>query len=190
MSDFESMKATKTSKKFSYQKDLERNAGKKRTYSYEKTAATPRRKKYSLEKDLERAAKQSMKKSKLVWIIVVIAIVVGAVAGFFGIKYAFRNDTYHMNAYSNGQVDIIVGANEDVKTYTELGVKCVSFGKDISSECTVTYYYREDLSHDQVQVDKVDETKGGMYYAVYSAPASRYKTVTLIRNIYVTEVEE
>ena len=66
----------------------------------------------------------------------------------------------------------------------------VSFGKDISSECTVTYYYREDLSHDQVQVDKVDETKGGMYYAVYSAPASRYKTVTLIRNIYVTGVEE
>ena len=36
-----------------------------------------------------------------------------------------------MNTYANGQFDIVIGANEENTTYTELGAKCVSFGKDV-----------------------------------------------------------
>lgn len=176
MSEHESMKATKR-KKYSYEKDLE-------------YAAKHPRKKYSYEKDLERAAKRTLKKSSLSVILVVIFLIVGAVGGFFGIKYAFRNDTFAMNTYANGQFDIVIGANEENTTYTELGVKCVSFGKDVSNEVEITYYYRTDLSEEQVKVDKVDETKAGMYYAVYTTNSARYKKTTLIRNIYVTGVEQ
>ena len=175
MGDYSYMKATKK-KKYSYEKDLE-------------YAAKHPRKKYSYEKDLERAAKKSIGKMGLIWIVAVLFVVIGAVGGFFAIKYAFKDDTFAMTAYQNGSIDIVIGEDEEFKTYEELGAKCISFGKNHSSDVTITYYYRADLSEAQVKVDKVDETKAGMYYAVYTTKASRYKSVTLIRNIYVMEVE-
>ena len=176
MGDYSYMKATKK-KKYSYEKDLE-------------YAAKHPRKKYSYEKDLERAAKKSIGKMGLIWIVAVLFVVIGAVGGFFAIKYAFKDDTFAMTAYQNGSIDIVIGEDEEFKKYEELGAKCISFGKNYSSDVTITYYYRADLSEAQVKVDKVDETKAGMYYAVYTTKASRYKSVTLIRNIYVTEVEK
>ena len=185
----ESMKATKTSKKWRYIKDAEKNAGKKRTYSYQRDAAKPRKKKYSYERDLERAAKKGLSKAGLVWLLVVLFLVVGAVGGFFGIKYAFKDDAFAMTTYANGEVDITFGEDGDALKYTEMGAKCVAFGKDVSDEISVTYYYRADATDVQTKVDKVDETKPGMYYAVYKTKAARYKSISLIRNIYVTEVE-
>lgn len=178
--DYSDMKAKEVSKNktYSYQKQQTR----KKPYSYEKEQ--PRKKLYSYEKDLQKAAK-TLNKSAISWIVVVLFLIVGAVGGFFAHKYAFSNDTYYMIAYTNGQTDITIGADEEFQTYTELGVKCVSFGKDCSSECTVKYYYRTDLTENQVEVSEVDETKAGIYYAVYSNNSKKYKTVTLIRNIIV-----
>ena len=176
MGDYSYMKATKKKKKYSYEKDKE-------------YASTHPRKKYSYEKDLERAAKKGIGKMGIIWIVAILFVIVGAVGGFFGMKYAFRNDTFHMLTYANGETDIVIGADEEFEKYYELGAKCISFGKNKSSDVEITYYYRADLSEAQVKVDKVDETKAGMYYAVYTTKASRYKTVTLIRNIYVTGVE-
>ena len=93
-------------------------------------------------------------------------------------------------AYENGDIDITIGADEEYQLYHELGAKCISFGKNTSNEVEITYYYRADLSEDKVQVEEVDETKAGMYYAVYTTKSPRYKTVTLIRNIYVVGVED
>ena len=101
----ESMKATKTSKKWSYIKDAERNAKHKKTYSYERDAARPRRKKYSYEKDLERAARKGLSKAGLAWLLILLFLVVGAVGGFFAFKYAFKNDAFAMNTYANGKID-------------------------------------------------------------------------------------
>ena len=185
----EQMKATKTSKKWRYIKDAERNANKKRTYSYERDAAKPRKKKYSYERDLERAAKKGLSKAGLAWLIVVLALIIGAVGGFFAVKYAFKDDTFAMRTYQNGSIDITIGAEGDAETYTELGARCISFGKYESKNVKVTYYYRADASEEKEKVDKVDETKPGMYYAVYTTKAARYKTVKLIRNIYVLGAE-
>ena len=179
---------------YSYEKSKDT---KKKTYSYEKDnmkAQQVKRKPYSYERDLSREEKaklkRSVKKLSLTWIIVLIFLALGVVGGFFAHKYAFPNDTYQMVAYSNGSIDITIGAEEEHKTYTELGVKCITFGKDISSECTVKYYFRTDLSQEQVEVSKVDETVPGMYYAVYTTTSSKYKTVTLIRNIMVLGEED
>ena len=185
----EQMKATKTSKKWRYIKDAERNAKKKRTYSYERDAAKPRRKKYSYERDLERAARKGLSKTAVVWLVAVLFLIIGAVGGFFAIKYAFKDDTFAMRAYENGSIDITIGEDGDATTYTELGARCISFGKYESKNVKVTYYYRADSTEEKVKVDEVDETKAGMYYAVYTTKASRYKNIKLIRNIYVMEVE-
>ena len=186
----ESMKATKTLKKWRYQKDAEKNAGKKRVYSYERDAARPRRKKYSYERDLERATRKGLSKAGLGWFLAILFLIVGAVGGFFAIKYAFKDDAFAMNTYANGEVDITIGVDGDALVYTEQGASCVSFGKDYSDDVIITYYYRADATKTQEKVDKVDETKAGMYYAVYTTKSARYKSVTLIRNIYVTEVED
>lgn len=175
MSDYSAMKATKR-KKYSYEKDLEH-------------AAKHPRKKYRYEKDLERAARKGLGKAGIIWIVVILFIILGAVGGFFGIKYAYKDDTFSMLPFANGQTDIVIGTDEEFQKYYELGAKCISFGKNQSEDVEITYYYRADLSEDQVKVDKVDETKPGMYYAVYTTKAARYKSVTLIRNIYVTGVE-
>ena len=188
----EEMKAKEVSKKkvFSYEKTTprkkpyfyEKQQPKKKTYSYEKEQ--PRKKEYRYEKDLKKATK-SMKKSAVAWAVVLLFLIVGCVGGFFAHKLAFKNDVYQMVTYANGQADVYIGADEEFQTYTELGVKCISFGKDVSNECTVKYYYRTDLTEDQVEVAKVDETKPGIYYAVYSNTSKKYKSVTLIRNIIV-----
>ena len=47
-----------------------------------------------------------------------------------------------------------------------------------------------DETQDEVKVDKVDETKEGIYYAVYTSPAKKYSTVKLIRNIFVLKGED
>ena len=189
MNDQDAMKATKTTRKYRYQKDAEKAAKHPRTYSYQKTEIS-KKKKYSYEKDLERLAKKSYKKLGLGIALAAIFLVVGVLGGFFAMKYAFKNDTFYMLAYENEEVDITIGADEKYTKYYELGAKCISFGKNVSNEVEITYYYRADLSEDKVQVEKVDETKPGMYYAVYTTTASRYKTVTLMRNIYVTGVED
>lgn len=189
MYDKEAMKATKVSRKYRYQRDAEKAAKHPRTYSYQKTEIS-KKKKYSYEKDLEKLAKKSYKKLGLGIALAVIFLIVGVLGGFFAMKYAFKNDTFYMLAYENDEVDITIGADEKYTKYYELGAKCISFGKNVSSDVVITYYYRADLSEDKVQVEEVDETKPGMYYAVYTTTASRYKTVTLIRNIYVMGVED
>ena len=144
---------------------------------------------FNVSKSTKKKIKRSMKKSTISWLCVVLFLIIGGIGGFFTHKFVFANDVFQMTTYANGEADIYIGADEEYQTYTELGVKCVAFGKDYSKDCTVKYYFRDDLTKEQVEVDKVDETKPGMYYAVYTTKSARYKTVKLIRNIYVVGVE-
>ena len=120
---------------------------------------------------------------------VLVFLAIGVVGGFLGTRIITKNDVYEMVCFENGQADIIIGEDEDYNHYTELGVRCVAFGKDVSDKYTVTYYYRNDLSEDAIEVEKVDTTIEGIYYAVYKAPSKKYSTVKLIRNIIVERSE-
>ena len=169
-------------------------ATKKKKYSYEKDKDAPR-KKYSYEKDkereiarLEKAAKKGFKKMN--FLLAVVFLAVGVIIGFFGLKIAFSKDTFKLNEGTMTNEIMYVGADEVYKKYEELGVTCISFGKDYSKDYTVKYYYRADLTEEVTEVSKVDETKPGMYYAVYTTKAPRYKSVTLIRNIAVLGEEQ
>lgn len=136
------------------------------------------------------STKKSVKKLGVSWIVVVVAIVIGLLGGYFITSAITKNDTYEMVTYANGSADVYIGPEEDFQTYEELGVRCVAFGKDYSSKCTVTYFYRADLTEDAVQVESVDITKEGIYYAVYKTPSAKYSTVKLIRNIFVLKEED
>lgn len=136
---------------------------------------------FEISRSSSRRVKSSMKKSSVSWFAVLLVLIIGFAGGFFANKLIYKNDTYAMN----GNDTIYIGSTETSQTYTELGVKCIAFGKDYSSDCTVTYYYRADLTEDKVKVSAVDETTAGIYYAVYTTPASKYSSVTLIRNIIV-----
>ncbi len=165
--NYNSMKATKTSKR-----------------SYDDV---------SISRSSARKAKRVAKKINANWFIVILVLVVSVVGGYFAHNLAFKNDVYEMVAVGK-EVDIVIGGMEEgaAQTYTEPGVKCIAFGKDYSKECTVKYFYRNDLTEDQVEVSvsEINASKPGIFYAIYECPAAKYKTVKLIRNIIVLGGED
>lgn len=152
----------------------------------------------------KKQAKKSLKKNGFSLILMFVFLGVGLLSGFLISKFCvsalfFPNDTYEMVAYKQGDkysTDIYISQDIDETdeftyvSYTELGVKCIAFGKDYSRDYTVEYFYRNDLTNDEVKVDGIDVTKEGVYYAVYSIPCFKYKSVTLIRNIFVLRGED
>ena len=130
------------------------------------------RKQYSnipISRKTTKKIKSATKKIKANWLIIIIIFAIGATIGFFANNYAFKNDIYEMVSL-NGQYDIILGGMEDNSqiTYTELGVKCIAFGKDISEECTVKYYYRADLTQTEreVTIDDINLSNIGKKFII------------------------
>lgn len=138
-------------------------------------------------------AKRTLKKVNANWFIVLIVLIIGVVGGYFAHNYLFKNDIYEMVS-ANGQTDIVLGGTEtnSIETYTELGVKCIAFGKDYSKDCTVKYYYRSDLTQEEreVSIEDINTSNAGIFYAVYECPAQKYASVKLIRNIIVLGGED
>lgn len=146
--------------------------------------------KISVSRSDSKKVKRTFKTLKLNWFFVVAFLIIGVFGGFFAMKFAFHKDTFSMNAYSNGEIDITIGTEGDYTTYSELGVTCISFGKDYSKDCKITYYYRTDLTQKEEKVDSIDTSKEGIYYVVYETEVSKYKTITLIRNVIVLGEED
>lgn len=161
------------------------------------------------------SVKKSYKKIKKspVLIIAVVFMILGALGGFFIAK---STCSFYMNEYKiNGKVaeesDYIVvdmseykqqlenslGINAGVTTsqvYSTMnledsGVTAKFLGVDITNSITIKYYYREDISHDIVEVSSVDVKTAGVYYIEYTSSHFAYKNTKLIRTIIVTEVE-
>lgn len=148
----------------------------------------------SISRNTQKSAKRTLKKIKANWLIVAIVLIIGAIGGFFAHNLLFKTDTYEMVASANGETDIILGGMEKdaITTYTELGVKCIAFGKDYSKECIVKYFYRSDLTEEikEVSIEEINTSNVGIFYAVYECPAQKYASVKLIRNIIVLGGED
>ena len=152
---------------------------------------------------VDKAVKKSFKKQGLSLILFFAFLFIGICGGFVMSRYVifnvlYPNDTYEMVAYTSGdktsydiyiKQDISSDDEFTYSTYNELGVKCIAFGKDYSKDYTVKYYYRNDLTQKEIEVEKIDTTKEGVYYAVYSVKPTKYKYVKLIRNIIVLRGE-
>lgn len=163
----------------------------------------------SLSKREKKKAVNAVKKSPVL-IVVVFALILGAVGGFFGFTYLspFEMNGYKVNGVSSTEKDYVIVDMLDIKNdymithsgasmddmYASIkledgGFDCKFFGIDISDTVTTKYYYREDISHDSVETDKIDVETSGVYYIEYTSSHFAFKNKKLIRTIIVTEVE-
>ncbi len=152
---------------------------------------------------------RKVKKSPIL-IIAILAIIIGAVIGFFGftVLSPFEMNSFLVNGVESEETDYVIidlsqikeellNSNPDITTddlYSSIniedkGVTSKFFGFDVSDTVNVEYYYREDISHDITQVDKIDLTTAGVYYIEYTSTHFAFKNTLLIRTIIVTEVE-
>ena len=169
----------------------------------------------SISSSSARRGYKKLKKSPLL-LIIAIFLSLGAVGGFFLAKSScvFYMNEYKVNGAKSTEIDYIyvdmsahknklveadkasghpVGVTTG-KVYSTMiledgGVTASFLGIDITDSVTVKYYYREDISHDMVQVSAIDIKTAGVYYIEYTSSHFAYKNVKLIRTIIVTEVE-
>ncbi len=127
--------------------------------------------------------KTLFKKGGLAVLFAVILLGGGFAAGFFGWQYLTKNDTFTMQ----GEDFVTISMNE---SYNDLGVTAVVFGQDKTGEVTTKYYYREDISYEAKECEKVDTSVAGYYYAVYTLDGTPYHGVELIRTIEILRVED
>lgn len=116
----------------------------------------------------------------------IICFVLAAALGYLGLSMFTKNDEFVVINYGETQkVDCVLNVNDQ---YIEQGASCISFGKDVSKEVSVKYYYRLDMFSDYVEVSSVDTSVAGIYYACYSSENLKYSNIVLTRTIEVLEI--
>lgn len=123
------------------------------------------------------------KKSTVIIMVSVACFILGILIGVFILHALTKDDCFEVN----GQADIELVSGD---VYEELGVKCISFNQDVTETVRIQYFYREDMSYDTCEVDKIDTTIDGIYYVVYTSSNFKYRAVQLIRNVIVLRTED
>lgn len=127
--------------------------------------------------------------SSAVFIVVLACLILGILAGGFGLYAVTKNDGFEMIALAD-KIDYEIGGEGNPGTYEELGVKCVAFGKDANDSVQIKYLYREELTKETQEVDTIAEDVAGIYYVVYTSTNFKYKTVQLVRTVKVIRTED
>ncbi len=123
-------------------------------------------------------AKKELKKLGAVAIVcAVVFLIVGAVGGFFGVKYLIKDDVFVLN----GQDEITL---ELGKTYKDEGAKVIAFGKDESDKVEI----ETNLKIDDNGNYYADEA--ATYYMVYKVKNLKYGSIIKVQKIrLITFVE-
>lgn len=127
-----------------------------------------------------KAIKSSKNKGATV-IVLLICFIIGIVAGFFGLGVLTQNDKFEMTGKDFVEVTMY-------EEYQDEGATAVFLRKERA--VSVTYYYREDISHDVEARENVDTSVAGFYYVVYQTDAFLYGNTDLIRTVEVVRVED
>ena len=160
--------------------------------------------------------RKTKKHAKKIWkspllLIIAITTIVGLVGGFFLTKFTskFEMNKFYVAGVESSEVDYVevdVSAHKETleqsagssvtteQAYatlglTDKGVTIKFLGMDISKTVKTRYLYREDITHEVQEVNKVDVSVAGVYYIEYTSSHFAYKNVTLVRTIIVTGVE-
>ena len=163
----------------------------------------------NVSKRSSKKAVNTIKKSPIL-MLVFICLIIGVAGGFLAFKTfsTFEMNTFIINGVASAEVDYIVidmtkikeeflKIDEDAtmdEIYTSISLKdnlttCKFFGADITDTVKIKYYYREDISQDAQETDKIDVKTPGVYYIEYTSSHFAFKNKTLIRTIIVTGVE-
>lgn len=153
---------------------------------------------------------QKVIKKSSILVVSLLFLIIGLVGGYFAFSYLshFEMNSFVVNGKASEEVDYVTIDTSAIKEELEKdgtsvtieklfssikmedkGVKCSVFGIDLSNTVSTKYYYREDISFDAMEVDKIDLQTAGVYYVEYTSSHFLYKSKKLIRTIVVTGVE-
>ena len=133
------------------------------------------------EKKLREAKKKVKKAHKGYIVIVVLFLAIGLAVGYFGAQYVTRNDEFKL--CGEKITTLTVG---DTLSYTDEGIKYVSFGKDFSDSVQIS----TNMVRGETGTFTADTSETGEYYIIYKAVGGRCDGLTLYRVFKVTEASE
>lgn len=129
-------------------------------------------------KKTSKKVNKAMKKVSLAAICgAILFLTVGAVGGFFGVKFLTKNDCFALN----GKDEITLQIGEK---YIDEGAKIVAFGKDVSKEIIIETNLKQNNDGEFYAEEE------GTYYIVYKSKNFKYNSLFKVQKIrLVTFVE-
>ena len=121
--------------------------------------------------NLEKTINKQKKAHPVAFLLVVLFLVVGAVAGYFVVQYLTKNDKFELI----GKQTITLNIGE---TYEDEGAIAVSFGRDVSDRIVV-----------ETDIPENEIAEAGRYYIKYTIDDIRYSGVVKYRYIIYLEEE-
>ena len=121
-------------------------------------------------------AKRISAASYVIW---VLALILGLALGAFACHYLCRNDGFELKGKSEYTLE--VGGDGSSMIYTDKGANVISFGKDISKKVKVSTSL-EELGDGEY---KIDTSKEGVYYIIYTVDDVRFGDIKRVRTIRV-----
>ncbi len=132
--------------------------------------------KSKVKRKVKSKAKRISAASYVIW---VLALVLGLALGAFACYYLCRNDRFELKGKSEYTLE--VGGEGSSVIYVDKGASVVSFGKDLSKKVKV--------STSLIEVDdgeyKIDTSKEGVYYIIYTIDDVRFGEIKRVRTIRV-----
>ena len=120
-----------------------------------------------------REAKKKAKKAHFGYIIIaVLFLAVGLVSGYFGAQIVAKNDGFEINGEK--VTTLKVG---DELSYTDEGIKYISFGKDLSDSVEIS----TNMTKGENGVFTAETDEEGEFYIIYKAVGGRCDGLTLYR---------
>ena len=105
--------------------------------------------------------------------IFIVFFLVGILFGIGASYLITRNDCFILN----GSKEIVLDIND---TYSDQGVKVITFGKDMSNNVNVIIYNENDE-----EVDKIDTSSNNEYTIIYTVDSLKWENYKLIRRVIV-----
>jgi len=130
----------------------------------------------------KREAERKIKKAHFGYIIIaVLFLAAGLATGYFGAQIITKNDVFEINGEK--VTSLKVG---DTLSYTDEGIKYISFGKDVSGSVEIS----TNMTKGENGTFTADTAEEGEYYIIYKAVGGRCDGLTLYRVFRVTENAE
>lgn len=120
--------------------------------------------------NIEKSIDKQKKAHPVAFLLVVIFLVVGTVAGYFTVRYLTRDDRFELI----GEQTITLNLGE---TYIDEGAVAISFGRDVSDRIVV-----------ETDIPENEIVESGRYYIKYTIDDIRYSGVVKYR--YIVYLEE
>ena len=112
-------------------------------------------------------------------IAIILTLIIAVACGVFAEKLITKSDCFLL--VGNKDIEIELGTADSTYTYTEEGVKVISFGKDISDKITIT----TNMIDNNDGTYTIDTSEEGDYYIMYTVDSLKYGKIKRVRTFTV-----